>query len=536
MVKRFYYGLLTLMVCTVLLLEEKPVDAALTSVVEEAEKHVGAPYQYGGESPAEGFDSSGFSQYVYQEGAGIDLPRTVRDQAAFGASVQNNELQSGDLLFFSKDESSGVTHVGIYAGNQTMIHASASKGIEVINYENSSYWSSRYTKAVRVNEEPAGSSVSASHPVAVEALTHVGAPYVYGGEQPDGFDSSGFVQYVIQSVLNFEMPRTLSQQIGMGEQVSRESIQEGDVLFFSKDGSAPSHAAIYVGRDQIVHPTLSSGVEVTAFEGSSYWSGNFMEARRITEGPQIAEDHDLVAEALKYLGVPYVFGGESPETGFDCSAFTRHVFEKARQIFLPRSTDQQWQVGEDVDLADIQPGDVVFFSDTYREGISHNGIYVGDGQFIHASRSEQVTISYLSESYWQEKFTGVKRFDGLQIPKEHPVVSEATQFIGEVSYQSGGTTLDGFDTAGFVQYAFQQGAGISLPRYADDQWNTGTEVAKEDLQPGDIVFFQASYLNPAIYIGNGQVVHVTLSDGVRVTNMHSNSYWAPKYYGAKRIN
>lgn len=321
-----------------------------------------------------------------------------------------------------------------------MIHASASKGIEKINYENSSYWSSRYTKAVRVNAEPDGASVSASHPVAVEALTHVGAPYVYGGEQPDGFDSSGFVQYVIQQVLDFDMPRTLSQQIGMGESVDREALQEGDILFFSKDGSTPSHAAVYAGRDQIVHPTLSSGVKVTAFEGSSYWSGNFMEARRITEAPKIAEDHDIVAEALKYLGVPYVFGGESPETGFDCSAFTRHVFEKARQIFLPRSTDQQWQVGEDVALADIQPGDVVFFSDTYREGISHNGIYVGDGQFIHASRSEQVTISYLSESYWQDKFTGVKRFDGLQIPKEHPVVSAATQFIGEVPYQSGGTT------------------------------------------------------------------------------------------------
>ncbi|MYL30857.1 NlpC/P60 family protein [Halobacillus halophilus] len=535
MVRGFYYGVLMLMVCTVLL-GEKPVYAAVSSIVEEAEKHVGVPYQYGGESPSEGFDSSGFSQYVYQEAIQMDLPRTVSDQAASGTAVQKSELKAGDLLFFSKDETSGVTHVGLYAGDQTMIHASASKGIEKINYENSSYWSSRYTKAVRVNAEPDGASVSASHPVAVEALTHVGAPYVYGGEQPDGFDSSGFVQYVIQQVLDFDMPRTLSQQIGMGESVDREALQEGDILFFSKDGSTPSHAAVYAGRDQIVHPTLSSGVKVTAFEGSSYWSGNFMEARRITEAPKIAEDHDIVAEALKYLGVPYVFGGESPETGFDCSAFTRHVFEKARQIFLPRSTDQQWQVGEDVALTDIQPGDVVFFSDTYREGISHNGIYVGDGQFIHASRSEQVTISYLSESYWQDKFTGVKRFDGLQIPKEHPVVSAATQFIGEVPYQSGGTTPGGFDTAGFVQYAFKQGAGISLPRYAGDQWNEGTEVSKEDLQPGDIVFFQGSYLNPSIYIGNGQVVHVTLSEGVRVTNMHTNSYWAPKYYGAKRIN
>ncbi|WP_443093385.1 C40 family peptidase [Halobacillus faecis] len=401
--------------------------------------------------------------------------------------------------------------------------------------EGSSYWGPRYTEARRVEEPPVVKIPDPTNELAVEAMKYIGSPHQTGGETPEGFDSSGFVQYVVSQVLDFLMPRTLDSQLDYGDEVARDQIQEGDVLYFEDEEGSVSHAAIYVGDDQMVHPSVSEGVEVTSFEKDSYWSGRFLTARRITEGPDIAEENDIVATALQYLGIPYLFGGETPEEGFDCSAFTRYVFEEARNIFLPRSTDQQWSVGQDIALENIQVGDVIFFSDTYREGISHNGIYVGDGKFIHASRSKQVTLAYLSDAYWQEKFTGVKRFTGLEIPKENPIVSEATKYIGEVDYSSGGATPEGFDTAGFVQYAYKQGAGIDIPRYAESQWEIGESVDKGNLQPGDIVFFESSYLNPAIYIGNEQVVHVTLSKGVTVTNMNTNGYWAPKYYGAKRV-
>ncbi|WP_181348000.1 NlpC/P60 family protein [Thalassobacillus sp. CUG 92003] len=249
----------------------------------------------------------------------------------------------------------------------------------------------------------------------------------------------------------------------------------------------------------------------------------------------IASDHDLVAGALHYLGVPYIFGEETPH-GFDCSGLTQYVFNEVRDIYLPRSTDQQWQVGETVGLENIQPGDVVFFSDTYRDGISHNGIYAGDGQFVHASRSQGVTVSHLDSSYWQEKFTGVKRFDGLQLSKENPIVSEAAQFIGNVPYESGGKTPEGFGASEFIQYVYEEAKGIELPRHGDEQWEVGEEISREDLEPGDIVFLKAEYLNPAIYAGDDQVIHVTVSQGVTVTNLETSTFWGPKYYGAKRVD
>ncbi|MCP3031612.1 NlpC/P60 family protein [Halobacillus sp. A1] len=372
-------------------------------------------------------------------------------------------------------------------------------------------------------------------PIIKEAERHVGVAYEEGGSFPEqGFDSSGFVQYVFNEVEGFMLPRTLEQQIEQGEEIRREDIQEGDVVFFSKDGEDASHSAIYMGDDRLIHPTASNGVEVTRFEESGYWSDNFIEARRITEPPDIAEDNDIVAGAHEYLGVPYEFGGETPEA-FDCSGFIQHVFEEVSDIYLPRTTDQQWETGEEVDLEDIEPGDVLFFSDTYREGISHNGIYIGGGQFIHASRTQEVTTSYVSADYWQEKFTGVKRFSDLKISSDSPIVTEAARYIGEIPYQRGGTTREGFDTAGFVEYVFEEAEGIELPRYADEQWEEGEHVDREDLIPGDIVFLEVDYLNPAIYAGNEQVVHVTPEDGVTVTNIEASNYWGPKYYGAKRI-
>ncbi|WP_245807687.1 C40 family peptidase [Halobacillus massiliensis] len=374
-----------------------------------------------------------------------------------------------------------------------------------------------------------------SHPVVEEAEQHIGVSYQEGGAFPEqGFDSSGFIQYVFNEVYDFLLPRTLDQQIEQGNEISRNELEEGDVVFFSKNGEGVSHSAIYIDKDRLIHPTVSGGVEVTPFEESSYWSSNFIEARRITEPPDIAEDNDLVAGAQKYLGVPYVFGGETPE-GFDCSGLLQYVFKEVSDIYLPRTTDQQWEAGESVEMEDIQPGDVLFFSDTYRDGISHNGLYIGGGQFIHASRTQEVTTSYISADYWQEKFTGIKRFQHLKISESDPLVREAARYIGEIPYERGGANRKGFDTTGFIQFVFQEAKDIRLSHSAEKQWKTGERVDKENLKPGDLVFFKADYLNPAIYAGADQVIHVTPDDGVTVTHMEASNYWEPKYYGARRI-
>lgn len=116
---------------------------------------------------------------------------------------------------------------------------------------------------------------------------------------------------------------------------------------------------------------------------------------------------DIIATAKQYLGVPYLWGGTTP-AGFDCSGLVQYVY-KAHGIQLNRTCVTQYPQGTYVSKNELLPGDLVFFSNTYQSGISHVGIYIGNGQFLHASSSQGVTISYLSNSYWSSHYHGAKR-------------------------------------------------------------------------------------------------------------------------------
>jgi cell wall-associated NlpC family hydrolase len=112
----------------------------------------------------------------------------------------------------------------------------------------------------------------------------------------------------------------------------------------------------------------------------------------------------LTRSALRFLGVPYVFGGTTA-SGFDCSGFVQHVYAMLG-IALPRTADAQYDFGRPA-VGGPRAGDLVFF-DTYG-GVSHVGIYLGRGKFVHASSSHGVEVSGLSESYWASRYVGAKR-------------------------------------------------------------------------------------------------------------------------------
>lgn len=114
----------------------------------------------------------------------------------------------------------------------------------------------------------------------------------------------------------------------------------------------------------------------------------------------------IVSLAKQFWGVPYVWAGRSPN-GFDCSGFTSYVYSRMG-IAIPRMADEQFYAG--VRVNDLQPGDLVFFT-TYEPGPSHVGIYVGNGQFIHASSGVgQVTVTSLSNEYYSSRYLGARRF------------------------------------------------------------------------------------------------------------------------------
>ena len=115
---------------------------------------------------------------------------------------------------------------------------------------------------------------------------------------------------------------------------------------------------------------------------------------------------EILTYANTFTGVPYKFGGTTP-AGFDCSGYIRHVFQKVG-VQLPRQADEQYTVGKKVEKQNLQPGDLVFF-ETYEPGVSHSGIYIGDGQFISATSSSGVAVADIDESYWGPRYVGAKR-------------------------------------------------------------------------------------------------------------------------------
>ncbi|MDQ2680685.1 MAG: C40 family peptidase [Candidatus Eremiobacteraeota bacterium] len=114
----------------------------------------------------------------------------------------------------------------------------------------------------------------------------------------------------------------------------------------------------------------------------------------------------LTKDALRFIGVPYVFGGTSGY-GFDCSGYVQHVFAMMG-LHIPRTADAQYYAGSRISSAGMQPGDLVFFQ-TYEPGPSHVGIFLGNGRFVHASSSHGVMVSSLSDSYWSARYIGAKR-------------------------------------------------------------------------------------------------------------------------------
>lgn len=122
-------------------------NPSVDNMITVAKDQLGVKYKYGG-TTKKGFDCSGFTSFVFRQ-LGIDLPRSSKDQAKIGTAVKKGEWQVGDLLFF-KINKKGISHVGIYIGNNKMIHAHTKKGIIIEDFVNSKYFAPKYVTSTRV--------------------------------------------------------------------------------------------------------------------------------------------------------------------------------------------------------------------------------------------------------------------------------------------------------------------------------------------------------------------------------------------------
>ena len=118
---------------------------------------------------------------------------------------------------------------------------------------------------------------------------------------------------------------------------------------------------------------------------------------------------DVILHGLKLVGVRYRFGGNTADSGLDCSGFVRLVFKDSIGASLPRTAREMSEVGQEVSDGQLKPGDLVFFN-TMRRTFSHVGIYLGDNHFLHAPRTgAEVRIENMDNSYWMQRYNGARR-------------------------------------------------------------------------------------------------------------------------------
>lgn len=156
-------------------------------------------------------------------------------------------------------------------------------------------------------------------------------------------------------------------------------------------------------------PTTSTNAQKDA---SSSAFPSFTSDDKLSASHAVTSSQDVLFHAMSLIGTPYQWGGNTPDSGFDCSGLIRYVFDKSANVSLPRTTAQMWnKPARKIKQKNLQSGDVVFFSTNGRGSVSHAGIYVGEGRFIHApSTGGKVRLDHLSNSYWQSAYLSAKRY------------------------------------------------------------------------------------------------------------------------------
>src|SRR5258708_23586176 len=135
---------------------------------------------------------------------------------------------------------------------------------------------------------------------------------------------------------------------------------------------------------------------------------------------------EISIQAMSLVGVPYRWGGNTPEAGFDCSGLVRYVVDRAASVNLPRTTADMSGRGESIEPDEVAPGDLIFFNTTGRPH-SHVGIYVGKLRFVNApSTGGTVRLDYLTNPYWAKRLDGIRR---VAPPKSAPTPFDTPTYL-----------------------------------------------------------------------------------------------------------
>ena len=157
--------------------------------------------------------------------------------------------------------------------------------------------------------------------------------------------------------------------------------------------------------------TVFASVDTEAKNDSTFIQG-------LDEEKPLSRKVLLENQAAKWLGTPHLWGGDSAE-GIDCSALVQTIYQDLFSTSLPRTTREQVRFGHKISAAKLEVGDLVFYRTSFRS--RHVGIFMGDNEFLHVSKSEGVTLSSLDAPYWKSRFWMARRIlpvDSSQKPEQ----------------------------------------------------------------------------------------------------------------------
>ncbi len=209
-----------------------------------------------------------------------------------------------------------------------------------------------------------------------------------------------FVIVVITSFLIISCSSSSTQRYN--RKGKKEQEKYDNTIRFTSDNDKPGATTANVSKSEFdEEPIEENPVDVKRFITKHKISN-----KSTTE---LSNREKILFEIVKYINTPYQYGG-SNKKGIDCSAFTQNVFSKSIHYTLPRTAKEQFHTGKKIKSpSNLMFGDLVFFDTTKNSFPGHVGIYLGDGLFAHSSSSRGVTISLISDNYYQKRFVGGRR-------------------------------------------------------------------------------------------------------------------------------
>ena len=424
---------------------QQAVNVKADAIIKTAKSLVGkATYANVGEVDYNSlkFRCASFVHYVFLQN-GIDLS-TANETYMFeqGIPVSRNQLQKGDLIFFdnNKSNSDPTDHIGIYIGDNKIIHAANTKlDITISDLDSTSFYRDNYVGARRVLPSMLSQNPATQGDKVVELAFDLKDDVTMGSTnntQSLKFTGAGFVNYVYGKAGVKLGTTSMSEQMKLGKDVARKDLKKGDLIFFnSKAGSStPTTMAIYAGDQRIIVPT-PSGI-LTRVLLVDYYNKGYIKAKRVigegttspttspipeptptpdptdTNEPAATTKADQIVNFSKGQIGKATFGYKYDVNShtFTGAGFTYYVYSQMGIDLKDKVASRQATIGQAVQKNNLQKGDLVYFSlNNSGTKITHSGIYIGDNQVLHLSVNNGVVIQNLDSDWAQKNYVTARR-------------------------------------------------------------------------------------------------------------------------------